>query len=461
MMEQWESAKLHELVTFVIGGDWGEEPSIDHDDYVDVYCIRGTELRDWHTERGRTAAHRKIKRSSLEKRQLREGDLILEASGGGPQQPVGRVERVDRQALAENPEHPKTCTNFFRRLEITREVDSSFLTWYLKHFYQTGAIDNYQAGSNNLRNLKYPEYEQLSIPLPPLNEQRRIVEKIETLFALLDQGEAALREVQTLLVRYRQSVLKAAVTGELTADWRGHGGNHNWKVTTLGALAEYLTSGSRGWAEFYSDSGDIFIRAQNLKHDRLDLDDIAYVVLPSKSEGTRTRVSEGDLLITITGANVTKSALVEQELGTAYVSQHVALFRPTKEIDPEFLYWFVIAEAGGRKQLETYAYGAGKPGLNLQNIREIRLSLPPLEEQREIVQRIRASISRQEAVLEEVARQLQGSFALRQSILRNAFAGRLVPQDPNDEPASELLARIRSTRKVAPKKKTTREKAKA
>lgn len=320
-----------------------------------------------------------------------------------------------------------------------------------------GTINNHTS-SVTVKHLSSRTVLDTPLPLPPLNEQHRIVEKIEMLFARLDQGEAALRKVQTLLARYRQSVLKAAITGQLTADWHEHGGSHGWKRTTLGALAKYVTSGSRGWAEFYSDSGDLFIRAQNLKRDRLELDDIAHVALRSNSEGTRARVRKGDLLITITGANVTKSALVERELGTAYVSQHVALFRPTEEVDPEFLYWFVIAEAGGRRQLETYAYGAGKPGLNLQNIRDVRLSLPPLEEQREIAQRIRASISLQEAVLYEVSRELQASIALRKSILRDALAGRLVPQDPNDEPAAELLARIHEAREGAPKK-TARKKA--
>ena len=297
--------------------------------------------------------------------------------------------------------------------------------------------------------------------LPPYDEQGRIVDKIESLFAQLDHGEAALRDVQKLLARYRQSVLKAAVTGQLTADWRSQRGASNWKMIMLGELAEYLTSGSRGWAKYYSEKGDLFIRAQNLKNDQLELDDIAYVTLPSISEGQRTRVRKGDLLITITGANVTKSALVEKDPGTAYVSQHVALFRPTREIDPEFLYWFVVAKAGGRKQLENYAYGAGKPGLNLQNIREVSLSLPPLEEQREIVQRIKASTSRKEAVFKEIKHQLQGSAGLRQSILKDAFAGKLVPQDPDDEPASELLARIRAERDAATPKKRTRKKVTA
>lgn len=300
--------------------------------------------------------------------------------------------------------------------------------------------------------VKFDGISDFEFPLPPINEQNRIVEKIETLFARLDKGEEALRDVQKLLARYRQSVLKAAVTGQLTADWRRSNALAEWHDMELGELVEFLTSGSRGWAKYYAPSGAPFIRAQNLKHDRLDLDDAAYVRLPKGSEGTRTLIKRGDLLVTITGANVTKTAIVNVDLEEAYVSQHVGLLRLIEDADSEFIYWFLVAKAGGRKQLEEFAYGAGKPGLNLTNIREVKLALPSLPEQKEIVARIQEAIDRISSVEEWCKTELTRSAALRQSILKDAFAGRLVPQDPTDEPAAALLARIKETRAAAPAK---------
>lgn len=339
---------------------------------------------------------------------------------------------------------PKMATAINQDLKAlfpSAALDKSFLEKWL-----TSVASDIEAmgTGTTVKGVRLSQVRALPIPLPPLNEQRRIVEKIETLFARLDKGEEAVRQVQTLLARYRQSVLKAAVTGQLTADWRAETGAPDWEEISLGDVTDFLTSGSRGWAKYYADAGDIFIRAQNLKHDRLDLSDIAFVSLPGKSEGMRTRVQKGDVLITITGANVTKTALVEEDLGTAYVSQHVALFRPTNEILPDFLYWFLITKSEGRKQLEEAAYGAGKPGLNLQNIRDVRVGLPTLEEQAIIVDRIRDVLSSQEAVAVDGAIQLKRSASLRQSILRQAFAGRLVPQDPTDEPATTLLACIKA-----------------
>ena len=275
------------------------------------------------------------------------------------------------------------------------------------------------------------------LPIPPLAEQHRIVAKIEELFSELDQGVASLKTAREQLKVYRQSLLKNAFAGKLTAAI-------GWREKSLGQLLGFLTSGSRGWAAYYATSGDLFVRAQNIKHDRLELDDVAFVALPVKAEGLRTRIQQGDLLITITGANVTKSALVKHDLGVAYVSQHVALCRPTTEVLPEYLYWFIVAEAAGRKQLTDMAYGAGKPGLNLENIRSVNVPFPSLHEQQEIVEQIESKLSEADQLDQTLATALQQADALRQSILKKAFHGQLVKQAKNEEPATALLERIRA-----------------
>ncbi len=296
--------------------------------------------------------------------------------------------------------------------------------------------------------------------LPPVNEQQRIVAKIEALFSEIDKGAETLKTAREQLKVYRQAVLKQAFEGKLTAQWHEERNQPAFERRLLGKMLSFLTSGSRGWAKFYSTKGEIFIRAQNLKHDRLDLDDVAYVQLPELSEGMRTRVQVGDLLITITGANVTRTGYVHSEIGNAYVSQHVALCRPTDAVDPEFLYWYLIAETAGRRQLKEFAYGAGKPGLNLDNIRSVEVFLPSLDEQTEIVGRINALLSVEENLVSVIDSELQRVESLRQSILKKAFSGQLVPQDPDDEPASVLLERIRiekDARSKSNRRKSTRQ----
>ena len=147
--------------------------------------------------------------------------------------------------------------------------------------------------------------------------------------------------------------------------------------------------------------------------------------------------------MTITGANVTKSALVEKPIEDAYVSQHVALVRLKDTRLSKFAFQFVIGPAHGRKQLLAAAYGQGKPGLNLDNIRDVEIALPPPAEQQEIVRRVKALFALADQIEERYAKAKAHVEKLTQAILAKAFRGELVPQDPNDQPASVLLERIR------------------
>jgi type I restriction enzyme S subunit len=183
---------------------------------------------------------------------------------------------------------------------------------------------------------------------------------------------------------------------------------------------ELVTSGSRGWSEYYSDTGALFIRAADLKTDVLELSEAAFVEIPKDVEGSRTRVSKGDVLITITGANLTKTGLVESELGDAFVSQHVGLVRPADGDFSTFLYLWVVAYGGGRGYLEKATYGAGKPGLSLQNLPEMPVALPPIAEQR-----ARMALAKAGAQETGTFDLNSPSTALRQSILAAAFRGEL------------------------------------
>ncbi len=191
-----------------------------------------------------------------------------------------------------------------------------------------------------------------------------------------------------------------------------------------------------------SDAGALFVRAQNINTDNLILDDVAYVSLPNKAEGTRTRILKSDILITITGANVTKTAIVKMDIEEAYVNQHVALVRLKNPAFAEFIYLWLVSPNAGRAQLEETAYGAGKPGLNLQNIKDVKLSLPPLKEQQEIVRQVDKLFALADKLELHYQKAKTHVGKLSQSVLAKAFRGELVPQDPSDEPAEIMLARI-------------------
>ena len=147
--------------------------------------------------------------------------------------------------------------------------------------------------------------------------------------------------------------------------------------------------------------------------------------MSGRTEGKRTLIQRNDILITITGANVTKTAIVDCELEqNAYVNQHVALTRPVIPELSEYLYLWIICPSYGRKDLEKAAYGAGKPGLNLTNIRELTIALPPLAEQRQIVEEVNQIFSIIDKLYTQTDRNLMRADRLRQSILKRAFSGK-------------------------------------
>ncbi|WP_445366838.1 restriction endonuclease subunit S [Methylomonas sp. BW4-1] len=355
------------------------------------------------------------------------------------------------------------CSTEIIPLKANDNLDARFLFYWLKH---PAFLDYVEAESHGLNMPRLGTETGRAAPfvLAPFNEQKRIADKLDAVLAQVDACRDRLDRIPAIIKRFRQSVLAAAVSGKLTEDWRL--GKYlyrsidndleipeNWRSVKLADLSDYVTSGSRGWADFYSNKGAIFIRSQDINTDELVLQNTAYVDLPDIAEGRRTKVELNDLLITITGANVTKCARVKSNLDEAYVSQHVSLVRLIDVDTAPFVEFAIKAINCGRKQLMTFAYGGGKPGLNLQNIKDVTFGLPPSDEQTEIIRRVEslfAYADRLEARYYAARTQVE---KLTPALLAKAFRGELVPQDPNDEPASELLARIVATKADAPPKK--------
>ena len=205
--DSWWTAQLEDLLDYSIGGIWGSPAGEDEHD-VDV--IRVTELQDHGALSMRTAARRSITKRQLSSRLLREGDLILEKSGGGPTKPVGRVARF--------PGHTDDaiCTNFMQLMRPSAAVvDSRFLHLQLHYRYVSGATAAMNKGSGNIRNLQTREYLRQLVALSPMHEQTRISRDIGESFDQARQLELVVNEVLERIVALRRSVLAAAFSGQL------------------------------------------------------------------------------------------------------------------------------------------------------------------------------------------------------------------------------------------------------
>lgn len=232
-----------------------------------------------------------------------------------------------------------------------------------------------------------------------------------------------------------------------------------WGWDKAGCLFESVTSGSRGWAKHYSDKGAAFIRITNLGFDSLKLDlseeKIQHVDPPNNAEGLRTRVQEGDFLFSITG--YLGMFAIAPKIDKAYVNQHIALAKPLSGFCKDYLGYYITAKTGGHHHLNRLTKGAVKAGLGLDDIRSFPFPMCSQEEQKKIVSKIESRLSVVESLEHDIANGLKQAEALRQSLLKKAFEGKLVPQDPNDEPASVLLERIKKE-KAELKKNARKEK---
>lgn len=365
-------------------------------------------------------------------------------------------------------------------------LDKSFLeNWLISIASQIEAMGT----GTTVKGVRLNEIRELKVPLAPLNEQRRIVEKIETLFARLDQGEAALRQVQKLPARYRQSVLKAAITGELTADWRAenahrieHGRDllarilqtrretwrgrgqykepaapdttglpelpEGWVWATLPMLGEFGRGKSkhrpRNDPRLYEGGRFPFLQTGRVRNSGGKI--VEYDALYNDAGLAQSRLwPKGTICITI-AANIAESGILE--IDACFPDSVVGLI-PHPEVKAEYVEFFIRT---AKENLDRYAPATAQKNINLEILNNVAVPVPPSAEQVEIAARVDEASSNALALERACQTELTRSAALRQSILKHAFTGKLVPQDPADEPAAELLARIRASRAAAPKK---------
>lgn len=256
------------------------------------------------------------------------------------------------------------------------------------------------------------QYSKIKVKIPPVPEQERIVAQIEELFSELDNGVETLKKTKQQLAVYRQAVLKEAF--------------ENCKeFSPIREVSTLVTSGSRGWAKYYSSHGAIFVRIGNLTRDSIDIDfsDIQYVDLPDKAEGLRSKLQPNDVLVSIT-ADLGSIGLVPHNIGEAYINQHIAVVRFKNAAQGKFMAWYLRSD-WGQKDLLKNKRGAGKLGLGLDDIRDSRVPMVSNEEAAAVLDVIESRLSVCDSIEEAVDIALQQAEAMRQSILKKAFEGEL------------------------------------
>ena len=383
----------------------------------------------------------------------------------------------------------------------------------LMHLLSSSDLVAYASANSagvNLPRISAKRLAEYRFPLAPLPEQHRIVAKIESLFAKLDEGVAALKRAEASLERYRASVLQAAIEGRLTEHWRSENPPEETGKELLGRilterrkrweaeqLANFKAKGRkppRNWRAKYKEpvapdtsglpelpegwcwatvdqvsavTGGLtknparsrlpirypYLRVANVYADELRLDDVKTIGV-SESELDRVLVRSGDLLVVEGNGSADQIGRVAQWQGDLEPCCHqnhlIKVRRTSSACRSRWMLLWLLSPLGRRTVLAVASSTSGLHTLSLSKVRALPVPLVPVREQARAVD-LAASLSDAARVAQEQieAETLVRAAALRQSILKRAFEGGLVPQDPADEPVSGLLHRIRAGREAA------------
>ncbi len=500
----WAFAQLPELITndgIFIDGDWVE--SKDQDPDGDVRLIQLADVGDgfFLSKSNRFLTQSKAK--GLGCTFLKKGDVLVARMPD----PLGRA--------CIFPGDKKVAVTVVDVCVIRGRLDHFDNLW-LMYFINSPAfresIHALQSGSTRKR-ISRGNLSTLKLPVPPRSEQTRIVEKLEELLSDLDAGIAELKAAQKKLVKYRQALLKAAVEGTLTADWRKTNQpketgaqllerileerRSRWEAKQLAKFQEQGKTPPKGWQDKYpepvqsytanlptlpdgwvwatidqlsleqkygsssktgSDSSGVpVIRMGNIQDGELDLQNLKY--LPQDhNEFPVLYLADGDLLFNRTNSPelVGKTAVFRSQIIPCSYASYLIAVRFSPWFIPELAASYINSGFGRLWIKSVVTQQVGQANVNGTKLAALAIPLPPAEEQSEIVrllQEQRKSSFEQSSNIEHSLKQLA---VQRKNILKAAFSGQLAPQDPNDEPASVLLERIRAGRAAIPNAVKTR-----
>ena len=288
-------------------------------------------------------------------------------------------------------------------------------------------------------------------PLAPLNEQKRIADKLDAVLARVDACREHLDRVPAILKRFRQAVLAAAISARLTEEWRSQVKSKidsgTWGKTVLVNLCQLgrvITYGVIKLGNEVSD-GVPCLRTSNVRWLRIDTDGIKRIAPSLSAEYSRTILEGSEVLVNVRGT-LGGVAVAASEMRGWNVSREVAVVPvDASKAAPAFLALWIASDRS-QNWLSDVEKGVAYIGINIEDLRNLPVELPPMKEQHEIVRRVEtlfAYADRLEARYTAARARIE---RLTPALLAKAFRGELVPQDPNDEPPAVMLERIRAAR---------------
>lgn len=282
--------------------------------------------------------------------------------------------------------------------------------------------------------------ESCAFPLPPLSEQQRIVERIEELFAKLDEAKERLQEVADSFAVRKAAILHKAFTGELTKQWRLENGvsDESWEESNFGkfTVSQYGYTEKAHWEKI----GPKFLRITDIQDNKVDWDEVPWCHIDE--DGMKQYAVEiGDIMIARTGATTGKSYLICDDVEAVFASFLIRLKVVNKNLDYNYLYGYMQSEDYWR-QITDFSSGIAQPGVNASKLKQIKFKCPTLPEQHEIVRLIDDLLARERKAQQAAEQALASIDLMKKSILARAFRGELGTNKASEESALELLRQV-------------------
>lgn len=306
-------------------------------------------------------------------------------------------------------------------------------------------------GGAGLQHVTKGKFEETLITLPPLAEQKRIVAKLDLLNAKSAHARTELARIETLVSHYKQAVLSKVFSGEPAA---------KWPIASLDQVSEVIFDGPFGSnlkSADYRAEGPRVVRLENIGA-RVFIEEKRTHISDEKFKSlARHTLRANDILFSSFVSEEIRACLFPADAGFEAINKAdcFCIRLDTAKIDPQFVLMQLTSESTYRHFVQQ-VHGATRPRINLSQLRQHKLLLPPVQEQYEIIRRIEAAFAKIDRLAVEAKQALTLLGKLDEAILAKAFRGELVPQDAADEPAEILLARIRAEREAAPKVKSKR-----
>lgn len=348
------------------------------------------------------------------------------------------------------------------------------------HSDAQGILSDCAKSGTTVDSVDFDKLKARSFRLAPLSEQRRIVAKIDSLFARSSKARDELARIPRLIERYKQAVLEAAFRGDLTADWRAENRSVAASIASrvqIDGRAAELTDLPDGWTwHSVGDVADIsggltknqkrhslpvkmpYLRVANVYANELRLSEIEEIGV-SPEEAKKIRLQAGDLLIVEGNGSldqIGRVALWNNEISDCGHQNHLIRARPLLGVISKFVLFWLLSPQGREAIQSVASSSSGLHTLSITKVAGLPFPYCSAGEMVVVVERIEAQLSALAVVISEFQHATGLVDRLDQSILDKAFSGKLVPQDPADEPASELLKRIQAARSAAPKVKRGR-----